>query len=96
MIITPALTRVPYYRALLRAKSRWWNPFDSFRWQAGMPAWGAHTIITGGLHYVDEISFGYAYPIAAFARIVAEHPDPDCGVNMGPMPYATPMTSSKQ
>jgi PASTA domain len=53
----------------------WWNPLDWFRGQWGMPAWGAHTIITAGLHYVDEISFGYAYPIAAFARIVAEHPD---------------------
>lgn len=54
------------------SETPWWKPFDSFRWQAGMPAWGARSIITGGLHSIDEVSFGLAYPIAAFARIVAE------------------------
>ncbi len=50
-------------------------PFDHFRNQAGLPAWGERTLITGGLHTINEVSFAYAYGPAAFARIVAEHPN---------------------
>src|SRR5215510_9401749 len=50
-------------------------PFDAFRGQAGIPAWGGRSVISGGLHCVDEVSFGYVYALAAFARIVAEHPN---------------------
>ena len=40
-----------------------------------MPAWGGTEVNSGGLHHVEEIvSSLYAYPIAAFARIVAEDP----------------------
>ncbi|MEK6374973.1 MAG: hypothetical protein AABO58_20040 [Acidobacteriota bacterium] len=47
------------------------QPLDEFRGRV-MPAWGGKT---GGLHSVDEVvSSVYAYPIAAFARIVAEDP----------------------
>ena len=51
------------------------RPLDQIRNKAGLPAWGGTEVNSGGLHHVDEIvSSLYAYPIAAFARIVAEDP----------------------
>jgi hypothetical protein len=50
-------------------------PIDHFYRQAGMPAWGERSIVTGGFHHIQEISFAYAYGPAAFARLVAEHPN---------------------
>lgn len=47
---------------------------DPFRGRV-MPAWGAHRVSSGYLHHTSvDIAGIYAYPIAAFARIVAEHP----------------------
>ena len=47
---------------------------DPFRGRV-MPAWGAPSVASGYLHHTAvEIAAVYAYPIAAFARIVAEHP----------------------
>ena len=47
---------------------------DPFRGRV-MPAWGAHRVSSGYLHHTSiDIAGVYAYPIAAFARIVAEHP----------------------
>lgn len=41
-----------------------------------MPAWGSSGVGSGYLHYASlDIAGVYSYPIAAFARIVAEHPD---------------------
>ncbi len=49
------------------------NPLDEIRGRNGLPAWGGRSGNSGGLHRVDEVtSSNYAYPIAAFARIVAE------------------------
>lgn len=46
---------------------------DEIRNANGLPAWGGRSVNSGGLHRVDEVvSSLYAYPIAAFARIVAE------------------------
>jgi hypothetical protein len=51
------------------------RPVDQIRNKAGIPGWGGSTVESGGLHRVEEIvSSLYAYPIAAFARIVAENP----------------------
>jgi len=48
---------------------------DQIRNKVGLAAWGGPEVDYGGLHHVDEIvSSLYAYPIAAFARIVAGHP----------------------
>ena len=48
---------------------------DQIRNKVGLAAWGGPGVDYGGLHHVDEIvSSLYAYPIAAFARIVAGHP----------------------
>jgi hypothetical protein len=52
----------------------WPVTFDHFRAQAGLPAWGGRGVGSGGLHGVNETSFGFAYALAAFARIVAEDP----------------------
>lgn len=47
-----------------------------------MPAWGSSILYTdytlsGGLNPIDAVTSGvYLYGIAAFARLVAEHPDP--------------------
>jgi hypothetical protein len=47
---------------------------EAFRGQV-MAAWGAPGIAYGYLHHTSPVLAGvYAYPIAAFARIVAEHP----------------------
>ena len=48
---------------------------DEIRGQTGLPGWGGSSLITARRHVVDEVSFHYAYPIAAFARLVAEHPE---------------------
>jgi hypothetical protein len=49
------------------------HPVDEFRGRT-VPGWGGKSVNTGGLHGADEvISSVYAYPIAAFARIVAEN-----------------------
>ena len=51
------------------------KPLDEFRARKGLPAWGGKSGNSGGFHRVDEVvSSVYAYPIAAFARIVAEDP----------------------
>jgi len=51
------------------------RPVEQVRNKAGVPAWGGSTVESGNLHRVEEIvSSLYAYPIAAFARIVAETP----------------------
>jgi hypothetical protein len=50
------------------------QPLDEFRGRV-MPAWGGKSVNTGGLHGVGEVVASvYTYPIAAFARIVAESP----------------------
>jgi hypothetical protein len=50
-------------------------PLDEFRNKRGLPAWGGKSPNRGGLHAVVEVvSSVYAYPIAAFARMVAEDP----------------------
>jgi hypothetical protein len=50
------------------------RPVEQIRNAIGVPAWGGATVESGGLHRVEEIvSSLYAYPIAAFARIVAEN-----------------------
>jgi len=50
------------------------RPLDEIRNRSGLPAWGGKEG-NGGLHAVDEfVSSLYAYPIAAFARIVAGNP----------------------
>lgn len=50
------------------------QPLDEFRGLV-MPGWGGKSPNSGGLHHVAEVvSSAYAYPIAAFARIVAEDP----------------------
>jgi len=47
---------------------------DDFRGGVS-PGWGEHGVNTGGLHTVGEVSSSIlAYPIAAFARMVAERP----------------------
>jgi len=47
---------------------------DAFRGRV-MPAWGAPGVASGYLHHTSiDIAGVYAYGIAAFARIVAEHP----------------------
>jgi len=51
------------------------RPIDQIRNKVGLPAWGGGLADNYGLHSVDEItSTLYAYPIAAFARIVAGNP----------------------
>ncbi|HEY1300525.1 MAG TPA: hypothetical protein VGF07_08505, partial [Stellaceae bacterium] len=52
------------------------RPADQIRNnKVGLPGWGGRAVDSGGLHHVDEITSSlYAYPIAAFARIVAENP----------------------
>jgi hypothetical protein len=50
-------------------------PFEPFRAQAGVPAWGEKTLITGRLHITNEMSFSFVYGFALFARIVAENPE---------------------
>jgi hypothetical protein len=51
------------------------RPTDQIRNKVGLPAWGGGMLDTYGLHSVDElVSSLYAYPIAAFARILAENP----------------------
>jgi hypothetical protein len=48
-------------------------PIDELRGKGPLPAWGGFGIGTGGKNTIDEdASSLYAYPIAAFARIVAE------------------------
>ncbi len=48
---------------------------DQIRNKVGVPGWGGRSVSYGGLHHVEEIVTSvYAYPIAAFARIVAENP----------------------
>jgi hypothetical protein len=80
------LTHDPAYLAHLRALARVVldhrddrrtdrpNVMDAFRGRV-MPAWGAHRVSSGYLHHTSvDIAGVYAYPLAAFARIVAEHP----------------------
>jgi hypothetical protein len=51
------------------------RPVEQIRNLVGVPAWGGANGESGGLHRDEEIvSSLYAYPIAAFARIVAENP----------------------
>ena len=51
------------------------RPPDQIRNKVGLPAWGGGLLDNYGLHSVDEIvSSLYAYPIAAFARIIAQDP----------------------
>jgi hypothetical protein len=58
------------------------RPLEQIRNERGVPAWGGdggrpdvEGVEYGGLHHVEEIvSSLYAYPIAAFAHIVAEDP----------------------
>jgi hypothetical protein len=51
------------------------RPTDEIRNKVGLPGWGGRAVDSGGLHRVDEVTSSlYAYPIAAFARIVAENP----------------------
>jgi hypothetical protein len=51
------------------------RPIDQIRNQVGLPAWGGGLLDNYGLHSVLELTSSYyAYPIAAFARIVAEDP----------------------
>ena len=51
------------------------QPLDVFRNKYGLPGWGGKSVNSAGLHCVDVlVSSRYAYPIAAFARIVAEDP----------------------
>ena len=58
------------------------RPVEQIRNKVGVPAWGGdgglpnvEGVEYGGLHHVEEVvSSLYAYPIAAFARIVAEDP----------------------
>jgi hypothetical protein len=58
------------------------RPVDMIRNQVGVPAWGGdggtkdvEGVEYGGLSHIEEVvSNLYAYPIAAFARIVAEDP----------------------
>jgi hypothetical protein len=48
---------------------------DGLRGNRVMPAWGYRTVSYGGYHTSDLVVAGvYAYPIGAFARIVAEDP----------------------
>lgn len=48
------------------------QPVDEFRGRV-MPAWGGKGASSAGFHFTHELASGlYAYPIAAFARIVAE------------------------
>jgi hypothetical protein len=50
------------------------RPIDEFRGK-NEPGWGGVSLNSGGFNRVDEVvSSMYAYPIAAFARIVAENP----------------------
>jgi hypothetical protein len=52
------------------------RPLEQIRNKVGVPGWGGATGESGGLHRVEEIvSSLYAYPIAAFARIVAQNPE---------------------
>jgi hypothetical protein len=49
-------------------------PVDLFRGR-NEPAWGGRSVNSGGLYRVDEVTSSvYGYPVAAFARIVAEDP----------------------
>jgi hypothetical protein len=49
------------------------HPLDEVRGVAGLAAWGGRSLNSANKHRVDEVvSSLYAYPIAAFARIVAE------------------------
>jgi len=51
------------------------RPTDEIRNQVGLPAWGGGLLDNYGLHSVLELTSSlYAYPIAAFARILAEDP----------------------
>jgi hypothetical protein len=51
------------------------KPTDQIRNKVGLAAWGGGLLDNYGLHSVDEITSSlYAYPIAAFARILAEDP----------------------
>jgi hypothetical protein len=51
------------------------TPIDELRGKGPLPAWGGFGIGTGEKNTIDEdASSLYAYPIAAFARIVAEDP----------------------
>jgi hypothetical protein len=50
------------------------RPVDQFRGQT-VPGWGGKSLNSAGFHRADEVvSSLYAYPIAAFARIVTENP----------------------
>ncbi len=51
------------------------RPTDEIRNKVGVPGWGGRNLSYGGLHHVEEVvTMVYAYPIAAFARIVVENP----------------------
>jgi hypothetical protein len=51
------------------------RPTDEIRNRVGLPAWGGGLLDNFGLHSVLELTSSlYAYPIAAFARILAEDP----------------------
>jgi len=51
------------------------RPLDEIRNKVGLPAWGGGLLDNYGLHSVLELTSSYyAYPIAAFARILAEDP----------------------
>jgi hypothetical protein len=58
------------------------RPLEQIRNKVGVPAWGGdggrpdvEGVEYGGLHHIEEIVTSlYAYPIATFARIVAEDP----------------------
>jgi hypothetical protein len=50
------------------------HPFDRVRQATGLPAWGGTSPVDGYYRENEDASWLYAYPIAAFARIVAENP----------------------
>jgi hypothetical protein len=51
------------------------RPTDEIRNKVGVPGWAGRNPSYGGLHHVEEVvTMVYAYPIAAFARIVVENP----------------------
>jgi hypothetical protein len=70
---------------------------DEIRNKVGLPAWGGGLLDNYGLHSVEELTSSlYAYPIAAFARILAEDPAVreryQCKVVTIPGPQAAPTT----
>jgi hypothetical protein len=65
------------------------TPIDQLRGKGPLPGWGGFGIGTGGKNTIDEdASSLYGYPIAAFARIVAEDPSLQAAYGSDAVRYA--------